>query len=192
MRFVELAVSGAYRILLEPISDTRGFFARCYCESEFSQHGLPGTFVQASLSFNARRGTVRGLHFQWPPSQEGKLVRCIRGAIHDVLLDLRPRCPTYLRHVEIELSADNREAVFIPPGVAHGFQTLADSSEVYYQMTDTHAPELAGGVRWNDPAFGIRWPIEGDVVVSQRDAHCPDFHREAFEVELARRGSVQA
>lgn len=190
MRFVELAVSGAYRVLLERLGDARGFFARCYCESEFSRAGLPTEFVQASLSFSDRRGTVRGLHFQWPPSREGKLVRCIRGAIHDVLLDLRPHCPTYLKHVAIELNADNREAVFIPPGVAHGFQTLADSSEVYYQMTDRHAPELAAGLRWNDPAFGIHWPIQDDVVVSQRDANCPDFRREAFEVELARHGNA--
>ncbi len=164
----------------------RGFFARSVCVREFQAHDVPAQFVQSSVSYNRRRGTVRGLHFQWPPSREGKLVRCLRGGIHDVLLDLRPAEPTYLKHRAVVLDQDNRDAVFIPPGIAHGFQTLADDTEILYQMTDFHAPELAAGVRWDDAAFGIRWPL-AEVVISERDATYPDFERQGFEAELARR-----
>ncbi len=143
--------------------------------------------MQASISFNSKRGTVRGMHFQWPPSREGKLVRCIRGGVHDVLLDLRPESSTYLRHVSVRLDEDNRDSVFIPHGVAHGFQTLADATEVLYQMTDEYAPALAAGVRWNDPGFAIEWPIHGAIVISERDAGYADFDRGAFEAELGRR-----
>jgi len=129
---------------------------------------------------------VRGLHFQWPPSQEGKLVRCIRGRLYDVLLDLRPRSPSYLQHVGVTLDEDNRAAVFIPPGIAHGFQTQLPRTEVLYQMTDKYAPALAAGVRWNDPAFSIRWPMP-EIVISERDAGYPDFDARQFERELERR-----
>src|SRR5215469_15713541 len=187
MRFEALDVSGAALIKLERHSDERGFFARAICARELRAHGLPEVFVQASLSWTGRRGTVRGLHFQWPPSREGKLVRCVRGAIYDVMLDLRPAEPTYLRHRAVALDEDNRDAVFVPSGVAHGFQTLADDTEVLYQMADTHAPALAGGIRWNDAAFGISWPLSGDIVIAERDATWPDFERRDFEAELARR-----
>jgi dTDP-4-dehydrorhamnose 3,5-epimerase len=189
MRFEALELSGAALVKLERLPDERGFFARSTCAEEFRAHGLPAEFVQSSISWNRRRGTLRGMHFQWPPSREGKLVRCLRGAIHDVLLDLRPAEPTYLRHHAVVLDQENRDAVFIPSGVAHGFQTLADDSEVLYQMTDFHAPALAAGVRWNDTAFGIRWPIGDDIVIAPRDASYPDFDPRAFEVELNRRAA---
>lgn len=190
MLFDPLRMPGAALVRLDPHDDERGFFARTVCTDEFRAHGLPGVFVQSSISWNRRRGTLRGLHFQWPPSREGKLVRCVRGAIYDVLLDLRPAQPTYLRHHAVTLDEDNRDAVFIPAGVAHGFQTLADDTEVLYQMSDAHAPELAGGVRWNDPAFGIPWPLTGDIVIAERDATWPDFERGDFEAALARRNAV--
>jgi dTDP-4-dehydrorhamnose 3,5-epimerase len=187
MRFEPLPLDQAFLVRVEPHADARGLFARTFCVAEFAAAGLPTALVQASISFNARRGTVRGMHFQWAPSREAKLVRCARGALFDVLLDLRPGSPSYLRHVAVELNEANRDAVFIPHGVAHGFQTLADATEVLYQMTDVHAPALAAGVRWNDPGFGIRWPLTGGIVVSERDAGYPDFDRAAFEAELARR-----
>jgi dTDP-4-dehydrorhamnose 3,5-epimerase len=130
------------------------------------------------------------MHFQWPPSCEGKLVRCVSGRLFDVLLDLRPASPAYLQHLCVLLDADNHDAVFIPHGVAHGFQTLADETEVLYQMTDPYAPDLAAGVRWNDPQFGIRWPVLEGIVLSERDARYPDFDRLAFESELKRRSGA--
>jgi dTDP-4-dehydrorhamnose 3,5-epimerase len=187
MLFETLGLSGAALVKMERHCDERGFFARSVCVEEFQAHGLPAAFVQSSVSWNRRRGTVRGMHFQWPPSREGKLVRCLRGAIHDVLLDLRPAEPTYLRYCAVVLDQDNRDAVFIPSGVAHGFQTLADDSEVLYQMTDVQAPALAAGVRWNDPAFDIRWPIASGIVIAHRDATYADFDRHDFELELGKR-----
>jgi dTDP-4-dehydrorhamnose 3,5-epimerase len=187
MLFEALELSGAALVKMERHCDERGFFARSVCVEEFQAHGLPGGFVQSSVAWNSRRGTVRGMHFQWPPSREGKLVRCLRGAIYDVLLDLRPAETTYLKHRAVVLDQDNRDAVFIPSGVAHGFQTLADDCEVLYQMTDSHAPALAAGVRWNDAAFGINWPIAGSIVIAERDATYADFDRRSFEAELAQR-----
>jgi dTDP-4-dehydrorhamnose 3,5-epimerase len=189
MLFEALDLAGAALVKMERQCDERGFFARSACVEEFHAHGLPATFVQSSVSWNRRRATVRGMHFQWPPSQEGKLVRCVRGAIHDVLLDLRPAEPTYLNYLAVVLDEDSRDAVFIPSGVAHGFQTLADDCEVLYQMTDVYAPVLAAGVRWNDPAFGIRWPITSDIVIAPRDARYPDFDRQDFEAQLRERAA---
>jgi dTDP-4-dehydrorhamnose 3,5-epimerase len=142
------------------------------------------------VSYNEHPGTVRGMHFQWPPSHEGKLVRCVRGRLRDVLLDLRPASPSYLQHVAIMLDEDNRDAVYIPPGIAHGFQTLLPGTEVLYQMTDRFAPELAAGVRWDDPAFAIRWEHMPQLTISERDAGYPDFDRQAFEAELTRRSGL--
>jgi dTDP-4-dehydrorhamnose 3,5-epimerase len=187
MKFEALGIHRAFVARIERNRDRRGFFARTFCVDEFRAAGLPTAFVQASVSFNARRGTVRGMHFQWPRSAEDKLVRCTRGELVDVLLDLRPESPTYLQHVSVPLDQESRDAVFIPAGIAHGFQTLVDATEVLYQMTDTYAPDLVSGVRWNDAVFGIRWPIVGDVVISERDATYPDFDRRAFESELERR-----
>ena len=188
MHFEPLTIAGAMRVRIDRKADERGFFARTFCTDEFAAHGLPAAAVQASISFNVRRGTIRGLHFQWPPSKEGKLVRCLRGSLWDVLLDLRPGSPSYLRHQAVTLDEDNRDAVFIPHGVGHGFQTLADETEVHYQMSDVFVAELQSGLRWNDPAFGIAWPMPVSVM-SGRDAAYPDFRREAFEAELARRSS---
>lgn len=192
MLFEPLRISGAMRVRIAPHEDHRGFFARTFCTVEFAAHGLPVALAQASISYNVKRGTVRGMHFQWPPSAEAKLVRCVRGKLFDVLLDLRPESPSYLAHEAVLLDDENRDAVFIPAGVAHGFQTLADHTEVLYQMTDFYAPDLATGVRWNDPAFGIEWPLTDGVVIAARDAEYEDFDRKKFEQELARRRAASA
>lgn len=186
MRFEPLAIDGAALVRIDPHPDARGFFARTFCVQEFAAAGLPTRALQASVSYNEHAGTVRGMHFQWPPSQEGKLIRCIRGRLYDVLLDLRPRSSTYLQHIAVELDDENRDAVFIPRGIAHGFQTQVPRTEILYQMTDNFAPELAAGVRWNDRVFAIRWPRQ-EIVISDRDAGYPDFDRRRFESELERR-----
>jgi dTDP-4-dehydrorhamnose 3,5-epimerase len=190
MRFEPLAIAGAALIIIERHQDSRGFFARTFCVDEFAAAGLPTRALQSSVSYNEHPGTVRGMHFQWPPSHEGKLVRCVRGRLRDVLLDLRPASPSYLQHVAIMLDEDNRDAVYIPPGIAHGFQTLLPGTEVLYQMTDRFAPELAAGVRWDDPAFAIRWEHMPQLTISERDAGYPDFDRQAFEAELTRRSGL--
>jgi len=172
--FVPTALPGAFVIELERLEDERGFFARTWCAREFEAHGLNPRLVQCSTSFNRRRGTLRGMHWQAAPHEEAKLVRCTAGAIHDVVLDLRSDSPAYLKHVAVELSAANHRALYIPEGCAHGFQTLADDSEVFYQMTEFHSPEHARGVRWDDPAFGLPWPA-GERTMSERDRSYPDF-----------------
>jgi dTDP-4-dehydrorhamnose 3,5-epimerase len=189
MRFEPLAIADAALVRIESQPDLRGFFARTFCAEQFSARGMPAQAVQSSISYNERAGTVRGMHFQWPPSHEAKLVRCLRGRLCDVLLDLRPQSVSYLQHVAVILDDENRDAVFIPHGVAHGFQTMMDRTEVLYQMSDVFAPQLAAGVRWNDPAFGIRWPMTEGIVIAERDATYPDFDRQQLEAELARRGS---
>lgn len=174
MRFRPTGLAGLVVVEPEPFVDQRGLFARTFCEREFTDAGLPGRFVQSSVSFNLCRGTLRGMHFQRAPHAEGKLVRCTRGAIVDVAVDLRDGSPTRLHWRGVELSAENRASLYIPPGFAHGFQTLSDQAEVLYLMTEFYAPDAAGGVRWNDPAFGIEWPIAGPIL-SERDATYPDF-----------------
>lgn len=174
MRFRETALAGAYLIETEPHTDARGFFARVWCAREFAQHGLLAPPVQSSVSFNRRKGTLRGLHYQVPPSREAKLVRCTAGAIYDVIVDLRPKSQTHLQHIGVTLSGENHSSLYIPPGLAHGFQTLADDTEVVYMMTDFYAPELARGVRWDDPAFGIVWPPD-ERTIAQRDLDYADF-----------------
>lgn len=191
MNFEPLPVAGAVLVKIEANHDERGFFARTFCAREFSANGLPPTVVQASISYNALRGTVRGMHFQWPRSREDKLVRCIRGSILDVLLDLRPGSRTYLQHCAVQLDEEARSAAFIPHGVAHGFQTLADKTEVLYQMTDYFAPDLGAGVRWNDAAFAISWPLPA-AKISERDATYPDFNRAQYETEFAQHDRVGA
>ena len=181
-----LAIPGAARVRTEPHVDHRGAFARTFCHTEYAAAGLDPSVVQSSLSFNERRGTLRGLHFQWPPSRESKTVRCTRGAILDVLVDLRPDSPAYLTHVALELDETSRDAVFIPPGVAHGFQTLEDRTEVLYLMSDDFAPDLAGVVRFDDPRFGIRWPLASPIL-STRDAECPAFDAATHEAALRAR-----
>jgi len=184
LRFLESELAGVFAIDIEPVSDERGFFARTFCEREFAQRGIEMRAVQSSISFNRRRGTVRGMHFQWPPTREGKLVRCVRGAIVDVVIDLRPQSRTFMKHVVFELDDTKRRSLYIPPGLAHGFQTLDDDSEVLYQMSDFYQAPLGAGVRWNDPAFGIRWPID-QVTILERDAAYPDFDVERFKQELS-------
>jgi dTDP-4-dehydrorhamnose 3,5-epimerase len=159
---------------LEKRGDERGYFARTFCAQEFEAHGLNPHLVQCSTAFNLWRGTLRGLHWQAPPKSEAKLVRVTRGAIHDVIVDLRPDSPTRLQHVAVELTADNGQMLYIPEGLAHGFQTLADSTEVSYQMSEFFAPECARGARWNDPAFGITWPLPNPIM-NDRDRSYPDF-----------------
>jgi dTDP-4-dehydrorhamnose 3,5-epimerase len=154
--------------------DERGFFARTWCREEFRQAGIDVEIVQASVSHNRLAGTLRGLHFAWPPSHEGKLVRCERGRVLDVIVDLRPDSPSFLAHFAVELDDDRRTALYIPPGVAHGFQTLVDACDVYYMMTDFYRPELAAGVRYDDPRFGIAWPRAVTTIV-ERDRTYPLF-----------------
>jgi dTDP-4-dehydrorhamnose 3,5-epimerase len=174
MIFTETEVDGAYVIDIEPVGDERGFFARTWCRREFEDHGLEVDIAQCSTSFNEARGTLRGLHYQASPFEEIKIVRCTIGAIHDVIVDLRAESPTYLRNAAVALTADNRRMLYIPKGVAHGFQTLVDRTEVYYQISEFYSPHHARGVRWDDPAFDIDWP-PGPRIMSDRDRTCPDY-----------------
>jgi dTDP-4-dehydrorhamnose 3,5-epimerase len=163
-------------MVVEPecVTDERGFFARIWCAREFADVGLNDKLVQCSISFNQRKGTVRGLHYQTPPHEEAKLVRCTLGTIYDVVVDLRPDSPTYLKHFAIQLTQDNRKLLYVPEGCAHGFQTLADGTEVVYQMSEVYSPACSAGHRWDDPAFGIDWPLEVSVI-SERDRNYPRF-----------------
>jgi len=175
MLFAPATIAGVVVIDVVRREDERGFFARTVCQDEFAALNLPTLFVQSSVSFNRRRGTLRGLHYQIAPKEEGKLVRCTNGALVDVAVDLRPASPTFRAWVGVELTANNHRAVYIPPGCAHGFQTLVDNTEVLYMMTEIYAPDLARGVRWNDAAFGVTSPI-AEPILSERDAGYPDFH----------------
>jgi dTDP-4-dehydrorhamnose 3,5-epimerase len=166
--FTASEFAGVYFIDLDRKSDERGFFARTFCANEFAAHGLNPDIKQANLSFNAKQGTLRGMHYQLPPKAETKVVRCTRGSILDVIIDLRPPSPTYRRHLAVELTADTRRALYIPEGFAHGFQTLEDSTEVEYLMGEFYAPGFDAGFRYDDPAFAIDWPLPVSVV-SERD-----------------------
>jgi dTDP-4-dehydrorhamnose 3,5-epimerase len=174
MIFKETILEGAFVIGLEKREDERGFFARTWCRREFENHGLTPLLVQCSLSFNRKQGTLRGMHYQAPPCEEAKLVRCTRGAIYDVIIDMRPGSATYTRSIGMILSSGNSTMIYVPKGFAHGFLTLEDESEVFYQMSEFYAPERSRGVRWNDPAFGIEWPEEIQVI-SEQDRTYPDF-----------------
>jgi dTDP-4-dehydrorhamnose 3,5-epimerase len=175
MIFTETALRGAFIVDQEPRPDERGHFSRLWCAREFEAHGLDTRVAQCSLSYNRRAGTLRGMHYQAPPYEEAKLVRCTRGAIFDVIIDLRRGSPTFTRHVSVVLSAANGTALYIPRGCAHGFQTLEDHSEVMYQISEFHHAGSARGVRWNDPAFDIAWPSSTSRVMNERDAAYPDF-----------------
>src|SRR3990170_2373457 len=164
MRFKEAALKGAYIVDPERQEDERGFFARTWDQREFKERGLNPRLVQCSISFNSRKGTLRGMHYQANPYEEAKLVRCTVGAIYDVLIDLRPDSPTFKRWTDVELAADSWKMVYIPEGFAHGFLTLKDRTEVFYQMSQVFVPASARGVRWDDPAFGIQWPIPVEVI----------------------------
>jgi dTDP-4-dehydrorhamnose 3,5-epimerase len=176
MKFIKTPLDGAYLIELEPIADERGFFARSWCQEEFSSHGLNPNLAQCSISFNKKRGILRGMHYQEEPYQEAKLVRCYSGAIYDVILDLRPTSPSHRMWFAAELTATNRTMIYLPEGFAHGFQTLADNCELFYQISESYNPECTRGVRWNDPTFAIQWPI-ADRIISDRDRSFPDYMR---------------
>lgn len=174
MKFLPAPLAGALLIEPEPMSDDRGFFARLYDSAEFAARGLETSWPHVSISFNRRAGTLRGLHWQQAPFEETKLVRCTRGAIHDVILDLRRDSPTFGRWHAEELSADNHRMLYVPRGLAHGFQSLGDNCEVAYHLSAPYRPDAARGVRWNDPRFGIRWPLEV-TAISDADRSMPDF-----------------
>jgi dTDP-4-dehydrorhamnose 3,5-epimerase len=174
MIFHETKLAGVFEIRLEAKSDERGFFARAWCRDEFEEHGLDPRVVQCSVSFSTLKGTLRGMHYQAAPHAETKLVRCTRGAIHDVVIDLRPQSPTFRDWVALVLTAETRNMVYVPHGCAHGFLTLEDGSEVFYQMSQFYNPESGRGVRWDDPAFRIAWPGKVEAI-SERDRAYPNF-----------------
>ena len=174
MQFHSTCLCGAYLIELEPASDSRGFFSRTFCSAEFETCRLESNFPQHSISFSIRKGTLRGMHYQREPGSEVKLVRCTQGIILDVIIDIRPDSPTYRQWQKFELSATNRHQLYIPRGFAHGFQTLSDDVEVNYLISAPHRPDLACGIRYNDPAFEIPWPLSV-TEISEKDLHWPDF-----------------
>jgi dTDP-4-dehydrorhamnose 3,5-epimerase len=174
VNFVPTSLAGAFIVDLEPQSDERGFFARAWCQREFEKRGLNPRVAQCNISHNLRKGTWRGMHYQAAPHEEAKLVRCTKGSICDVIVDLRPDSPSFKKYLAVTLSAENRKMLYIPEKFAHGFLTLEDDTEVFYQMSEFYAPESARGFRWNDPSFGIRLPLEV-AVISERDRGYPDF-----------------
>jgi dTDP-4-dehydrorhamnose 3,5-epimerase len=176
MIFTETRLKGAFIIDLDLHEDERGFFARSWCEQEFQEHGLNPRLVQCNISYNKKRGTLRGMHYQTEPYPEAKLVRCTRGAIFDVIIDLRPASPTYKEWISVELTSDNHLAIYVPEGFAHGFQALVDTSEVFYQMSEYFHPECARGIRWNDEQFKICWPLI-KTIISSRDQSYEDFQQ---------------
>lgn len=171
----ETKFKGAFIIELEKLEDERGFFARTWCQKEFEEHGLNPRMVQCDISFNKYRGTLRGMHYQAPPHEEAKLVRCTKGAICDVIIDLRPGSSTLKQWFAVTLTEENHKMLYIPEGFAHGFQTLEEDTEVFYQMSEFYVSECAKGVRWNDPAFGIEWPTVSARIISAKDRQYPDF-----------------
>lgn len=178
MKFIPTGIAGCLRLQAEPVEDARGFFARTVCEEAFAAAGIPFRTVQCAVTFSPAAFTLRGMHWQAAPSHEGKIVRVMRGRLLDVVIDLRPASTTYLRHEAVELAAGGLESLHVPAGCAHGFITLEPDTEVFYQMSDVHRPELARGVRWNDPLFGIAWPTVPRVILA-RDATYPDHVPEA-------------
>jgi dTDP-4-dehydrorhamnose 3,5-epimerase len=172
MIFRETTLSGAYSVEIEQISDERGFFARSFCTEEFSKYGLTTDMAQCNISFNKTRGTLRGMHYQAPPSEEAKLVRCTMGAIYDVIIDIRPTSPTFMKWFATQLNSENRLMMAIPEGFAHGFQTLTDNTEVSYHMSASYEPQQARGIRFDDPSVNIEWPIS-NVIVSEKDKSYP-------------------
>jgi len=175
VKFTETKLKGAYVIEVEPLADERGFFARSWCQKEFAQRGLTPNLVQCNISFNHKKGTLRGMHYQAKPYEEAKLVRCTMGTIYDVIIDLRPDSPTFKQWVAVELTAENRKMLYIPEGMAHGFQTLVDNTEVFYQMSEFYYPDSARGIRWNDPVFGIEWKKQQNSIISDKDLSYPLF-----------------
>lgn len=184
MIFVETDLTGAYILDLERREDERGFFARAFCRNEFEAHGLKPMIAQANIASNRKRGTLRGMHFQYPPAAETKLVRCTRGAIVDIIVDLRPESPTYLRHIAVELNADNQRALYIPERFAHGYQVLRDNTDTSYQVGEFYSPGSESGLRFDDPRLGLSWPLPV-TVISEKDRAWRSL--DELEPELKRR-----
>ena len=174
MNFEPLPLAGSYLIRPEPLADERGFLARTYCSRAFAENGLNENLRQCSILFNSRKHTLRGMHYQLPPHEEMKLVRCTRGAAYHAIVDLREESGTYLQWSGIELNSENRSLLYVPEGVAHGFVTLADATEIFYQMSEFHTPGCEAGIRWNDPAFNIAWPVQ-PAIISKRDSSFADL-----------------
>jgi dTDP-4-dehydrorhamnose 3,5-epimerase len=174
VEFAETKLRGACIIEIEKLKDERGFFARTWCRKEFEAHGLTSSVVQANVSFNKKKGTLRGMHYQIAPYEEAKLVRCTRGAIYDVIIDLRPGSPTYKQWFGVDLTAENYQMLYVPENFAHGFQTLSDNTEVTYQVSQFYTPGSERGIRWDDPAFSISWPLKIQVI-SDKDTSWPDY-----------------
>ena len=187
MIFRETPLKGAFVLDLEPREDDRGFFARTFCQMEFQAHGLRPVVAQANIASNIAGGTMRGMHFQYPPAAESKLVSCIRGALYDVIVDLRPESPTFLQHFGIELNAENRTALYVPERFAHGYQTLCDNTDAIYLMGDFYTPGVEGGLRYDDPALDIGWPLPV-TMISEKDRNLPLYA--ACEDELKRRMNI--
>jgi dTDP-4-dehydrorhamnose 3,5-epimerase len=181
MRFTEAGPVGAYVIEPEELADERGFFARVWCARELEDQGLEPSLTQASIAFNTRKGTLRGMHYQIPPHQEVKIVRCTAGAIFDAIVDLRPESPTYMQAAHLVLSARNRKMLYVPKGFAHGYQTLEDDTEVFYQMSEFYTPGAEGGIRWDDPTLAIPWPDVEERIISERDRALPLFRQGFLE-----------
>jgi len=176
MIFTETPLKGAYVIDFKPIKDDRGFFSRAWCQREFEERGLTARVAQCNVSVNHKKGTLRGMHYQIAPYEETKLVRCTKGAIYDVIVDLRPDSESFGKWFGVELSERNHTMLFVPEGFAHGFQTLEDNSEVFYQVSQFYQPGAERGLRWNDPAIGIQWPLKEGLILSEKDQAWPDFH----------------
>lgn len=174
MIFTEVDLPGAFVIDLDRVNDERGFFARAWSQDEFRNHGLTHRVVQANVAYNDRRGTLRGMHYQAAPHEEAKLIRCTRGSLYDVIIDLRPGSPTYRRWTGVELTAGDGRMFYVPEGFAHGYQTLEDDTEVYYLVSEPYAPQAERGVRWDDPAFAIDWPAAEQRIISEKDRGWPD------------------
>jgi dTDP-4-dehydrorhamnose 3,5-epimerase len=187
MIFNETRLRGAFIIELDRKEDERGYFARAFCQKEFREHGLKSVIAQANVASNARRGTLRGMHFQYPPAAESKLVRCTRGAILDIIVDLRPESPTYLEHVSVELNEDNMRALYVPERFAHGYQALRDNTDTSYQVGEFYTPSAEGGLRYDDPRLRLKWPLEVSVISSQAQAFRPLCE---IEDEVRRRMSL--
>jgi dTDP-4-dehydrorhamnose 3,5-epimerase len=183
MLFTETALAGAYLIELQPHPDSRGFFSRSFCQKEFEAHGLKPVIAQVNVAFNHRKGTMRGMHFQFPPVAETKTVRCTRGAILDAIVDLRPESPTYLQHIAVELTADNRRALYVPERFAHGYQVLCDNTEMIYQVGEFYSPGAEGGLLYNDPGLKIQWPFPVSVI-SDKDGTWPLLEEQAAALKL--------
>jgi dTDP-4-dehydrorhamnose 3,5-epimerase len=187
MTFLETELKGAFIIDLDRKEDSRGFFSRAFCQKEFAQHGLKSSIVQANVAFNHTKGTLRGMHFQYPPAAETKLVRCTRGAIIDIIVDLRPESPTYLQHISAELTEDNYRSLYIPERFAHGYQVLRNNTETSYQVGEFYTPTAEGGLLYSDPRLAIRWPLEISVISEKdRSWHLLD----EIEIELKRHMSI--